>query len=73
MGYKGLYASKLSQQDALPWRKPCTEEVAATVSAMLDRAALQELAAVFLVDGSGSVGDGECRPVYTLYSFITSC
>ncbi|KAG2499073.1 hypothetical protein HYH03_003256 [Edaphochlamys debaryana] len=70
-GFKRLYASKaVTDKTAAPWTRPCPEEVRASVEALCRRTAGpgQQVAVVFLVDGSGSVNAEEFE---AMLSFVT--
>jgi hypothetical protein len=60
--WKSLYAAKaVTERQAAPWRKPSSFELSAAINFMTlgkQQHSSLELAVVFLVDGSGSVGEG---------------
>lgn len=60
--WKALFASKVvTNREAAPWRKPCKFELDAALDSMTQpngHNVGKELAVIYLVDGSGSVGEG---------------
>jgi hypothetical protein len=64
--WKALYAAKtVTERQAAPWRKPSSFELSAAINFMTlgkQQHSSLELAVVFLVDGSGSVGEGATPP-----------
>ncbi|EFJ51063.1 collagen-related protein [Volvox carteri f. nagariensis] len=61
-GFKALFGSKTTTDKAsAPWTKPCPEELKASIEKLTSRTLgdAQQVSAVFLVDGSGSVNAEE--------------
>jgi hypothetical protein len=71
--WRALYASKASiEKEAAPWRKPCTYELDAALNNMTGVKTdypKNELAVIFLVDGSGSVGEGKLERMPKICTF----
>ncbi len=71
--YKKLYADKVvSERAKAPWEGLSSAERNAAVAQMMDEAGDNDMAMMFLVDGSGSVSQGDGVAVYELCTMIVN-